>query len=167
MKNWLELAKQENEKFNKSDFGKLSDGKLKLIETGIERGNINSKSGLLKKISIKGAKARYKKYGNPAAGKYGKSILQYDLYGNFIKEWKGAFIAAEHYGVSNTVISSVVLGFRDSACGFMWVHKISNKIESKIKSYEDLQNPTCEYCNKKVAKGMYNRWHGNKCKLKK
>jgi hypothetical protein len=166
MKNWLELAKEENNKFNNSEFGKLSDGKIKLIQNGIERGIINTKSGLLKKISIKGAKARYKKYGNPADGKYGKPILQYDLDGNFIKEWKGSFIAAEFYGVGNTQITDIVNGRGESTLGFMWKKKIGS-IPKKIHSLYEIQNPKCPYCNKIVARGMYNRWHGDKCKHKK
>jgi hypothetical protein len=112
------------------------------------------------------AKSNYKKNGNPAAGKYGKAILQYDLDGNFVKEWKGAFIAAEFYGVGNTQITDIVNGRGESTLGFMWKKKVGNKIQYKITSLYEIQNPKCSYCNKIVARGMYNRWHGENCKHK-
>jgi hypothetical protein len=167
MKSWLDIAKEENEKFNNSELGKLTDGKVKQMEAGRLNGLQNAKSGLLKKISVKGGKSNYKKNGNPAEGRYGKPILQYDLDGNFIKEWRGAFIAANYYKVSNTFITDVAIGLRDSACGFMWKLKKSNNIKQKIKSLYEIQNPKCPHCNKIVAKGMYNRWHGDNCKHKK
>jgi hypothetical protein len=138
------------------------------IKTSIlsEIGKHNAESGLLKKIASKGGYATYEKYGNPAEGKYGKAILQYDLDGNFIKEWEGAFIAAEYYGVGNVQISDVVNGRGDSTLGFMWKKKINNEIPQKIKSLYDIQNPKCPHCNKVVVKGMYNRWHGDNCKFK-
>lgn len=40
MKNWLEIAKQENEKFNESEFGKLSDGKIRQIAGGLSNKGI-------------------------------------------------------------------------------------------------------------------------------
>lgn len=166
MKNWLELAKEENEKFNNSEYGKLSDGKLRIIEAAKQTGMNNIKSGLLKKISKKGGINNYKKNGNPAEGKYGKAILQYDLDGNFVKEWKGAFIAAEFYGVGNTQITDIVNGRGESTLGFMWKKKVGNKIQYKITSLYEIQNPKCPYCNKIVARGMYNRWHGEKCRHK-
>lgn len=61
MKNWLELAKEENEKFNKSEFGKLSDGKIRQIDGAITAGKVSGKkavkSGHLQRISSKGGKA--------------------------------------------------------------------------------------------------------------
>lgn len=166
MKSWLEIAKEENEKFNNSELGKLTDGKIKLIENGINSGKRNYKSGLLKKIAKSGGKANYKKNGNPAEGKYGKPILQYDLNGNFIKEWKGAFIAAKYYNVSNIQITDVVNGRGHSTLGFMWKKKHSDNIPKKIKSLFDTLNPKCPYCKKIVAKNMFNRWHGDNCKHK-
>lgn len=121
----------------------------------------------LKNQSASGGYANYKKNGNPAEGKYGKHILQYDLDGNFIKEWDGAFIAAKFYNVKNIQISDIVNGRGDSTLGFMWKKKTSNIIENKIKSLFEIQNPTCPNCNKIVPKGLFTRWHGDKCKHKK
>lgn len=134
--------------------------------TSKANGEHNVKSGLLKSIAKKGGDKTYQKYGNPAAGKYGKSILQYDLDGNFIKEWKGAFVAAEYYNVNNVQISDIVNGRGDSTLGFMWKKKISDNIPQNIESLYDLQNPKCKYCNKRFTKGMFNRWHGDNCKHK-
>ena len=155
----------ENIKIKGLEDGDLSKFSLKKLN-GIELGNNNKKSGHLKNISSKGAVARYEKYGNPAEGKYGKPILQYDLNGKFIKEWKGAFLAAQHYGVENIVISDVVGGRRDSAVGFMWKKKTSEFFEKQIQSWYEIQNPTCPHCKKIVSKGMYKRWHGDNCKQK-
>ena len=155
----------ENIKIKGLEDGDLSKFSLKKLN-GIELGNNNKNSGHLKNISSKGAIARYEKYGNPAEGKYGKPILQYDLDGNFIKEWVGAFIAAEFYGVGNVQITDVVNGRGESTLGFMWKKKIGNKIPKKIISLYELQNPKCPHCKKIISKGMYKRWHGDNCKQK-
>jgi hypothetical protein len=46
MKDWLQQANEENIKFNNSEYGKLSDGKIKQKEIGLQ----NVQSGLLSKI---------------------------------------------------------------------------------------------------------------------
>lgn len=60
MKNWLEIAKEENNKFNNSDFGKLSDGKLRQLEASKLGGKSAVKSGQLAKASINGGKSQGK-----------------------------------------------------------------------------------------------------------
>lgn len=60
MKNWLEIAKEENEKFNNSELGKLSDAKINSM-VGSRLGGQNAvKSGQLLKAAIKGGKKQGK-----------------------------------------------------------------------------------------------------------
>jgi hypothetical protein len=64
MKNWLEIAKTENEKFNESEFGKLSDGKVRhwdaAVRGGITSGNKNKKNGVLAVAGKVSAKKQWK-----------------------------------------------------------------------------------------------------------
>jgi hypothetical protein len=60
MKNWLQIAKEENEKFNNSDLAKLSDAKIKHLATVKENG-INAKnSGQFLEFARKGGKTQGK-----------------------------------------------------------------------------------------------------------
>lgn len=58
-----------------------------------------------------------------------KSItrLQYDLFGNFIKEWKSAKEVERELGINNSLISSACLGKIHTAGGFVWKNKFENQ----------------------------------------
>lgn len=61
-----------------------------------------------------------------------KPILQYDLYGNFIKKWDSVLDAEESLGVNNhSNISACCLGKQKSAWGYVWRY-VENSIEPKI-----------------------------------
>ncbi len=68
----------------------------------------------------------YKRPGTwPSRGssKHSKSILQYDLDGNFIKEWNCIKDAAEFCGVSKTSVISCLRGKTHKSAGFKWKYK--------------------------------------------
>lgn len=52
-----------------------------------------------------------------------KSVLEYDLDGNFIKEWDSAISAAKHYGASQTAIRYACNGVTKSSCNRIWKYK--------------------------------------------
>lgn len=68
-----------------------------------------------------------------------KPVLQYDLEGNFIKEWGSEKEADAYY--NGRAINKVVKGKEKTCYGFMWKLK-AGKIEDKIEPY----------CNKKEKK---------------
>jgi hypothetical protein len=50
----------------------------------------------------------------------------------------------------------------------IWVEELkcfSADIESKFKSHFS-ESTICEYCEKEISKGNYERWHGDQCKSK-
>lgn len=63
-----------------------------------------------------------------------KVIFQYDLQGNFIKEWKSATEAVNSLGgkLKNSNISKCCDGQRNHCGGFIWRHVIDNKLSEII-----------------------------------
>lgn len=60
-------------------------------------------------------------------GKYNiklrKPILQYDLQGNFIKEWSYTREAVEELGIKNNGINNCCINISKTAGGFKWKYK--------------------------------------------
>lgn len=54
-----------------------------------------------------------------------KSILQYTLGGQFIKEWKGVNLTADTLGFGRSSLTNCLTGYSKSANGFIW--KYNNK----------------------------------------
>lgn len=52
-----------------------------------------------------------------------KKVLEYDLNGNFMKEWESASLAAKHYGASSTAIRYACNGITHSSCNRIWKYK--------------------------------------------
>lgn len=70
-----------------------------------------------------------------------KAILQYDLNGNFIKEWISFKEIRNNLGFCDRVLIDVCKGRKISACGFVWRYKTSNyllKIEVPKKPINQL-----------------------------
>ena len=63
-KNWLHIAKEENERFNNSDAGKITDGKARQwsasVDGGITSGRKNVENGTLSKAGKVSAKKQWK-----------------------------------------------------------------------------------------------------------
>lgn len=57
------------------------------------------------------------------AEKLSKPVLQFDLLGNFIREWPSATKVEEELGINHSNISRCCLGYRSSAGGFVWQFK--------------------------------------------
>lgn len=53
----------------------------------------------------------------------GKPVLQYDMDGNFIAEYRGQNEAGRRTGISGANISQVCRGLRKQAGGFLWIYK--------------------------------------------
>lgn len=68
-----------------------------------------------------------------------RPVIQYDLEGNFIKEWQNYYEAADYHGVSFKAISNAVVNKHCSA-GFQW---------RKIKKGEDIK-PIEPFHNKSI-----------------
>jgi group I intron endonuclease len=69
-----------------------------------------------------------------------KPILQYDLEGNFIKEWKGASDAIKQFEKGNANnINDCARGKYLSTYGFIWVYKTNNIFPLKISPYKTNQ----------------------------
>lgn len=52
-----------------------------------------------------------------------KPILQYDLQGNFIKEWEGTKAAAHYLGCDPTTITANLRGITKKGFGYIWKRK--------------------------------------------
>jgi group I intron endonuclease len=52
-----------------------------------------------------------------------KPILQYDLEGNFIKEWEGTKVAAAYLGCDPTTITANLRGITKKGYGYIWKRK--------------------------------------------
>ena len=65
-----------------------------------------------------------------------KATLQYDLQGNFIKEWLSAKDAAECCGILSTRISACARGSRLRAGDFQWFYKVFNTVPLKVLEYK-------------------------------
>lgn len=51
-------------------------------------------------------------------------ILQYDLNGNFLKEWDTVTNASKELGIKRTTISANLIGLNKTAKGFIWKYKL-------------------------------------------
>jgi predicted GIY-YIG superfamily endonuclease len=52
-----------------------------------------------------------------------KPIIQYDLEGNFIKEWESAKEAQRQTGVNNSAINNTLKGISKTSGGYIWKYK--------------------------------------------
>jgi hypothetical protein len=52
-----------------------------------------------------------------------KSVLQYDLNGNFIKEWQSITKTSKDLNLSDSHISNVCKGKRNKCGNFVWKYK--------------------------------------------
>lgn len=78
------------------------------------------------------------------------AIVQLDVDGNFIKEWKGAKEAADYYDVYPTPIRCVLRKKTYTSCGFIWVYKDEYdegkfNIEDHFKEKSELQKPVIQF----------------------
>lgn len=62
-----------------------------------------------------------------------KPVLQYDLEGNFIKEWENQTEISKLYGISQSCISDCCMGKSKTSLRYIWRYKINESIPLKIK----------------------------------
>lgn len=66
------------------------------------------------------------------------AIIQFDLDGNFIKEWQGVALAARTLKISESQISGCLSGIYKSAQGFRWLYKSSYEKGECLPKYINL-----------------------------
>ena len=85
-----------------------------------------------------------------------KPILQYDLQGNFIREWKNGMEACIQLNLSNyDGISSCCKGKQKSGNGFIWSYKKSNNFPKRIEvpKRKKYKNGVCREKNQAINIG--------------
>lgn len=74
-----------------------------------------------------------------------KVILQYDIFGNFIKEWESASKIQEELGLDNHTIRGCCRGDYNTCGNYIWLYKQSDKInyhlDKEILKSRKLYNP--------------------------
>lgn len=108
----------------KKEVSQETRNKLSLINSGKGNsmyGKTHSKE-VREKISKanKGRKLSEKVKRNISKGQY-KTVLQYDLEGNFIKEWEGMLLAEKELNINNIYLSCK--GIQKTVGGFIWRYK--------------------------------------------
>lgn len=112
---------------------KINTGKIRSIET--EKKRLESRKGYkhtketIEKI-IKGRRGSHhseksKQKQSKAKDSVKKPVLQFDLQGNFIKEWESICSIQRELGFDKSCISAVALNYRNrkKAYGFIWKYK--------------------------------------------
>lgn len=105
--NWGTRNKRISEKLTGLKKGPMADSHKKKISEG------NKNSEKAKKARKQNAIKLYKK------------VAQYDLSGNFIKEYDSELIASDKTGICYAAINMCACGHRQTAGGFIW-KKVSN-----------------------------------------
>lgn len=137
------LSDETKKKISKANSGsnngmyghKYSDEERKYMsEHSVWNGKTHTKE-TRKKIS-EYAKAHPEKYAHKGEKHpMAKAVLQYDLEGNFIKEYKTAKEAENKTGVLRSGICNSAKGNVNKAGGYIWLY--SNDIEDKYKKLDD------------------------------
>ncbi len=74
-----------------------------------------------------------------------KTVLQFDLYDNFICEYTNSTEAAEKLGYSSETINSSCRGWRRSAYGYKWKYKGDIDKSYKVVSEKPKRHPVLQY----------------------
>ena len=80
-------------------------------------------------------------------GKFGKSVIQYDVDGNFIKEWPNVYSVVQYFGgKSQSCLRQCCKRNRKRYKGFIWRFK-EDTIEEKVEPQEliDVRMPVLQY----------------------
>lgn len=116
----LELQKEYGYKIDYNTYSKSIQGYS--IEKVKKAGSVSAKKRWLKNREKELEKGIL---GNEIVKeKYSKTIIQYDLNGNFIKEWKGIKETAKTLNIKPPNLSACLNGRQKTCGGFIWKYKI-------------------------------------------
>jgi hypothetical protein len=73
-----------------------------------------------------------------------KAVLQYDLKGNFIREWKSITEAGRILNIASPNITKCCKGLRNIAGEFIWKY-VDNNIAFKVKPYRTIKKEVFKY----------------------
>jgi len=143
----VELTKETRDKMSKSRIGLRKNG-TKVYQydldgnfvkewksIAIAEDTLNFKGGISKCICDKNhtcgnfywSKHFRETFINPIDEKNYINIYQYDLNGNFVKQWKSTKEAAEFYNRTPDAINKALNGVTVSSCGFLWDYELCKK----------------------------------------
>jgi hypothetical protein len=134
---WSKVTKEQKEKISKSKLGtkmslessnkkrKKMLGKPKHTEESKKRIGLKNKHPKPDGFKEKLKKPKTKEHCKNISKTKSKPILQYDLEGNFIKEWESGKIAAEILNLNQSCINDAVKGKLKKSGGYIW--KLKNK----------------------------------------
>lgn len=92
---------------------------------------------------LRGKKRTKQQIINISKSRGGAPILQYDLNGNFIKEWVGIRdVRRSHKAVNDALRKN-----RRMANGYLWIKKVKEEIDIKIEQYTPPKNTLNKYKN--------------------
>jgi group I intron endonuclease len=138
-------SEESRKKISDSNKGKTHSKETKLKLSLINKGKFRNKESVKKQIdsrrknnkpwhteetkknmsiASKGKKKSKEHVENMKLSRY-KTVFQYDLHGNFIKEWLGASQIRDELGYNQSNITSVCNGLRKTHKGFIWKYKQS------------------------------------------
>jgi hypothetical protein len=139
---WISYYREKYDLTNILDGGGHSATYGRLGKPWSEEQRINNKKSRL------GLPVKHTKEGNEkrAEGvrrycdKNKKPVLQYDLEGNFIREWPSAVDAGKSLNTSYSPISRSCKKTTLTCCGYMWRYKGDGEIITKIDKHVETEN---------------------------
>lgn len=112
------IPNPENKPTVNHKFGIKSDNRVSQLEWNSYREQIKNAINI---GLIDYSKLNYKEINKKVISKTRKPICQYDLNGNFIKQYVGVNEAQRQTGIYN--ISKCLTGKKSNVCGFIWKYK--------------------------------------------
>lgn len=104
--------------------GRIDSEDVRLKRANSLKGKIQSQETIQKRVNTIKEKGLYK---------IGKQLLQYDLNGNFVKEWNKMIEASKNLNIDSGSITNCCKNKQNKAGNFQWVYKTEN-YPLKIKS---------------------------------
>ena len=132
---------QEEYGYNMTSGGKGAPNCTKSIETREKLSKANKGKRRTEETKKKISEAKRGMYlggKSPSA----KKVLQFDLDGNFIKEWDSFMDIERAFGVSYSNIWAVCNGRRKQVKGYIWKYKDEKDINKEHKEYDESRSRT-------------------------